>query len=386
MIKTWLSLIVLCWSLLVPAWAEEPVTVLPGVEAAAKLSELTGIAINPLVVGGGIGAWHYWRTPEVERAKLHWTAQPWFWGPLLSLGLLFLVNGTLGRVVPPTAKFMDAVETLEGKLAPLYASAMVIPVGIQLVQALERSGATLSPISRALAANGPPVVDPLDGFLGGGLGLLVFGVIWLTNQAIHAIVLICPFGLVSAWLRLLQLTVLGLLVLAAAIHPMLGAAFALVLIIGCALIAGWSFRLSVFGCVLAWDLCFFRSGQALGDAVLVFAGRGMNVAVRTLGWLERSSGRLELVYRPWLILPRRRVPLPDSGKVLTQGVFFSQIHQLTPRGEVPLLLVPPRYRGSEAALAKFAGCEAVRESPLRRGVSAVRSWLRSMINFSKEPV
>ena len=46
----------------------------------------------------------YATTPEAERARLSWYAQPWFWGPaLLVVGLCFLKDA-LGPAVPTALK------------------------------------------------------------------------------------------------------------------------------------------------------------------------------------------------------------------------------------------------------------------------------------------
>jgi hypothetical protein len=150
-----------------------------------------------------------------------------------------------------------------------------------------------------------------------------------------------------------------------------------VLIVASAVLAGWSFRLSLFGTVFAWDLLLHRTREPVGAAILAFSGAGMALPARTMGYLERRGEKLELVYRPWLILPRRRVPVPDHGRTLTHGYLFSQIHRVNPRLEVTLLTLPPRYRGSEQDIARFAACETSRASFLKGGIRATIAWLRA---------
>ncbi len=365
---------------------DNPADMLPEVIAAAKISELTGIALNPLLVGGGMRAWDYWQAPEEIREQLHWSAQPWFWGTLLSVGFLFLANNTIGRIFPPTAKAMDAVETLEGKVAPLYTAPLLIPVGIQVVQALE--SANVLPVGQALASTtglesallNPFAADPLTITLGSALALFVMGVIWLSNQAIHALVLICPFGFVSMALRLAQFAVIALLLLATAIHPVLGAIIALFIIFICARIAGWSFRFMVFGTILAWDLCLLRRKQTIQNKVLAFSGSALNIPIRTLGHVEMHNEQLTLAYRPWLILPKRRINLSEQHRQLTHGIFMSQVHAVSSQGtsSQALCTLPPRYRGSENALMQFMGCEYERASKVKSGLNAAMEWLKSM--------
>ena len=64
---------------------------LPGVSLAEGVSEITGVAISPLLGVSAVGAWKYWQADEEMRARLPWYCHPWIWGSGLALlGLCFL--------------------------------------------------------------------------------------------------------------------------------------------------------------------------------------------------------------------------------------------------------------------------------------------------------
>ena len=42
----------------------------PGVELSQGITEITGVAISPLLGVSSVGAWRYWKTPLGERAAL----------------------------------------------------------------------------------------------------------------------------------------------------------------------------------------------------------------------------------------------------------------------------------------------------------------------------
>ncbi|MES2899483.1 MAG: hypothetical protein V4723_07115 [Pseudomonadota bacterium] len=346
-------------------------------EVAASLSELTTLAVNPVLVGGYRSVRSYYNTAPEQRHTLPWTAQPWFWGTLLTIGFIFTVNGLIGW--GPLKKFLHATEVLEQKAMLIYASPLVIPVGIELIRAMGLAGISVSPLSSAHAATGMVVgsTDPVTNILGGLVGMTVFGLMWLTNQAINTLVLLSPVGLIDSAARFVQLGLLGMFLGIAALSPVLGAVISVILIIVSALIVGWSFRLTLFGTVFAWDLLGHRTRAPADASVLAFSGAGMPLPARTMGQLRRRDGRLEMVYRPWLILPRRRVSVPEHGRILTHGYIFSQIHSVSPRRDVALFTLPPRYRGSEEAVAAFTGCESSRASLLKGGVLATIKWLRA---------
>ena len=76
-----------------------------GKEIAQTLSQITGVAISPLMGVSVVGAWDYFhaKTPEAK-AKLNWYADPMFWVPaLLLVGACFLKD-SCGVVVPTALK------------------------------------------------------------------------------------------------------------------------------------------------------------------------------------------------------------------------------------------------------------------------------------------
>ena len=53
---------------------------LPGVDLAQGISQLTGVAISPLLGVSAVGAWRYHHTPEASRHLLPWFCSPYAWG------------------------------------------------------------------------------------------------------------------------------------------------------------------------------------------------------------------------------------------------------------------------------------------------------------------
>src|SRR5512135_2330037 len=73
----------------------------PGTELAHAISEITGVAISPLLGVSAVGAWKYLhaQTPQ-ERDRLPWFAQPWFWIPALLLVTACFLKDTVGITAP----------------------------------------------------------------------------------------------------------------------------------------------------------------------------------------------------------------------------------------------------------------------------------------------
>jgi hypothetical protein len=220
-------------------------------------------------------------------------------------------------------------------------------------------------------------------------GIAIFALVWLASHAINVLILLSPWGAIDAALKVARTALLGLLTICATLNPWVGAALSLVIIVIAYFVAGWAFRLTVFGTLFCWDFLTqkrlrFRPAP---DNTTVFAGSALpGVPVRTYGRLvRREDGGLEFVYRPWLRLPPRVAPLPAEPRVLAvgQGLFFSDI--VNDEGAT-LFSLPPRYRGHEEIVVRtytFGG--GVKPAGLRKAWSALRELVGGRAS-KKEPL
>src|SRR5258708_5282923 len=90
----------------------------PGIELATMASQVTGIAISPLLGVSGVGAYQYFKasTPE-EKAQLPWFAQVSFWLPALLLVGVCAIKDTFAAMMPPGMKKpLDVAEPVENKI------------------------------------------------------------------------------------------------------------------------------------------------------------------------------------------------------------------------------------------------------------------------------
>src|SRR5206468_2866709 len=109
---------------------------LPGVDFAEGISQITGVAISPLLGVSSVGAWRYYRTPEAKRHLLPWFCHPYVFGfGFAILGLCFLKD-FFGTAAPPLIKKpFDMAELFENKLSALVASAAFVPfIASQMAQ------------------------------------------------------------------------------------------------------------------------------------------------------------------------------------------------------------------------------------------------------------
>ena len=222
--------------------ADAPV---PGSELARELSEITGVAISPLLGVSAVGVWKYFHAGTAqERARLPWFAQPWFWIPGLLLVTAWFLKDVLGVAAPPLLKKpLDVADALSHKVSGLIATGAFVPLIISVFPSA-RPEAALPHASGFLA-----MVDL--SWLGNAMlvpfAMVIFFVVFLASNALNILILLSPFGPVDAILKAFRGLLLLTVTATAFVNPWLGAAWALVIITVAYFISGWSSRLSWLG-------------------------------------------------------------------------------------------------------------------------------------------
>jgi hypothetical protein len=367
----------------------------PGLELAALATQVTGIAISPLLGVSAVGCYRYFQasTPE-QKAALPWFAHPGFWALGLLLVAAVAAKDTAGATVPPGwKKPLDILETIENKASGLVAAGAVIPslvtFGSKMIMESSGLGATIELQATGVAMLRVATFDTswLLSLLMVPLSVVVFGVVWLSAHTINVLILLSPWGAIDAALKALRTGILGLVTATAWIDPVVGATLSVIIILVAYLMAGWAFRLTVFGSVFCWDFFTVRRKrfQLLADGNQVFtADRLEGVPQRTYGRLfQAPDGTLTLKYRPWLVLPERTVTVPRDGLVVGRGMFYSEVLGHDPKADQmhTVLLLPPRYLGHEELFVRTYHLSGTTEVGLRKAWS----WIREACGFAPKP-
>ncbi|HVU18087.1 MAG TPA: hypothetical protein VHD32_14265 [Candidatus Didemnitutus sp.] len=368
-----------------------------GFELSKTMTKVTGIAISPLLGVSVVGAYDWYKADtDQQRAALPWFANPVFWVPCLLLVLACAAKDTFGVAIPPGLKKpFDVLETMENKLTGLVAAGAVVPVLVN-----EASKALAQPHSSALAnsyfGHLAMVHFASAGFGAWALDILmvplaiaIFAIVWVASHAINVLILLSPWGGVDAALKGMRTSLLGLLTLTAFIDPRVGAVLSLIILVIAYFIAGWAFRLTIFGTIFCWDFFTRRRTrfEVESDGNKVFMGAEIKrVPVRTYGRLHRNpDGGLVFRYRPLLVLPVRELILTRDGLVVGRGVFYSEVRMPEmgdPESLRTLLLLPPRYLGHEDAFNRTYQFSGTRDIGLRRAWA----WLKETLFGRKKAV
>ncbi len=372
-----------------PAPADNPQSFIAPI--ATQVAALTGIAISPLLGTGAYGAWQWWRADAAERSNLPWYAQVWFWLPALLIVGASAAKDMAGTALPPGLKKpADVLETVENKVSGLVAAGAVVPMLIGPISKMLSSQTEVAAnvVSTGLAMI--PGLAAMPGDIGSWLlwaallpvGLAAFGVVWMASHAINVLILLSPWGVIDAGLKALRTALLGSVVAVTAIDPWVGLIFSLIIIFIAWLVAGWAFRLTVFGSIFTWEFFTLRRLRFEPDARVnkMFSSallKRLGVPMRTFGRLlnEPENGRLVFAFRPWLILKERRVEVRMNSASVAHGLFFSTIRDKSDEqseGETVLIL-SPRYNGHETRVAEIYALEGgVVEAGIRKACAALR--------------
>ena len=357
----------------------------PVAPIATAISTVTGMAISPLLGTSAYGAFRWFSAKdEADRATLPWFAQMNFWLPALLLVGVCAGKDLLGTVLPPGAKKpLDVLETVENKVSGLVAAGAVVPFTVSSISKIliseTAAPGTLSTGGLAMIHFAGIDWAPVLNVLTVPFGIAMFALVWMASHAINALILLSPWGAIDAVLKTARTALLGLLTIAATLNPWVGAALSLALVVVAYFVAGWAFRLTVFGAVFSWDFFTRRRARFVppeNDNEMFSGSNLTTVPVRTYGRLvQRTQGGLEFHYRPWLVLAPRSVPVTAAPASLAvgQGMFFSDVVDADDR---TLFSLPPRYRGHEEAVARaYAMGRGVQPAGLRKAWSALRDML-----------
>jgi len=359
---------------------------LPGVTLAQGITEVTGVAISPLLGVSAVGAWRYWRTDAAMRDDLPWFCQPWAWGTGLALLALCFLKDSLGTAVPGVLKKpFDMIELFENKASAAVASAAFVPVVAgQMAEHFKalHPGAAAAPTA-AIFGSSIAFIDMAWLFV--PLAVFAFLMVWICSHAINVLIILSPFSTVDAALKLMRTGLLVMVGLAYAIAPWLAAVFCLLIIAVAIWLAPSAMRLAIFGARFAGDILLPWRGKsrATPDKPHAFTlGRIGDLPARTGGRIIiLDDGKAVFRYRRFCILDERSVPLPDGNRVLAKGLLSPALFHRPSGGgdETKLLLFLPRYRGREEDMATPLKAIGVREHALSRGFGAVRGFIGEML-------
>lgn len=361
---------------------------LPGVKLAEGVSQLTGVAISPLLGISVVGAWNYYRTDEASREKLPWICHPAAWLTGLGVLLICFFKDSFGNLLPAFAKKpLDLIELFEDKLSAIVASVGFIPFLLQQYSSnqLSTSSEMTSKASPEvqLAAATPSFLAVVDAvWILLPLAFTGFLVVWIVSHAITVLATLSPSRIFSAILKLSRLALLGLIGVLYLISPVVAAFLAIIVIAVCCYLAPRAFRFSVFGTVVSTDFLhslIWKKPFNPGKLRCFLARRGNeSMKVRSFGRLSISGERVAFHRRRFFVGSEQKLLLPPTEElIITKGFPFPVI-QMRSSADAPwvtIIHLLPRFRHSLDDLSNALSVDTQDHAAVR-GLKASASWCR----------
>lgn len=344
-------------------------------DLAKAVTMVTGVAISPLLGVGAVGAYDYFTVSKEEKDQLPWYAHITFWLPALLLVGAVAAKDAFGTMLPPGLKKpLDVAETIENKVSGIVVAGAFVPLIATIFHGSGGGGQTNLAVSGFAAISFAPLLNILTI----PLALAAYIFVWLVGHVINVLILISPFGAVDAALKSVRTATLGLLVVVHKINPIWGAVLSLIIIVIAYFLAGWSFRLMIYGSVFTWD---FITGKRkrfkpAPNANWMFTARKIEkTPIRTYGKLVRDNkGQLTFEYRPWLFMQQRIQAIPAGKYAIGRGLFCPDFLLVEGEKTKAVLTMPPRYKKHEEEVAQAYGITDVRDTGLLKGIKAIWRW------------
>ena len=333
------------------------------------ITQITGLAINPLLVLIVIGVLDWQSLPEGATPLLH--ANPWFWGSLCALLAFSLGLRLLTPLIPGFGKLLKGVILVEQKIMGLLTAGLLIPT---IALTMENTGLTSSDHAQVAVAG----IFGTSGYV--VAGLLIYSVVWVVSHVIDSLVLLSPFALIDATLLTMRGTLLAILGVAYWIHPAISAGICCVLIVICFLIAGWCIRINILASTFAFDLLTLRCKWMRPNQwpIRVFiTGKSGLAPTRTRGLLERDPDGLRVRWRRFYWLTKRSTVLHRGSAKLVRGVVWSELYAESSPKVLVTLILPPRYFNHDQWITEHLEIPA-ENGTIRRGVAGVVDFFRNI--------
>jgi hypothetical protein len=367
-----------------------------GQQISSAVATVTGVSISPLLGVCVLGVWEHYRTPMAERVKLPLYTRPVFWIPIGVLLILILIKDTVGGFTPLVKKPLDAAEVLLVNKASLILVAFPVLfrqvaqlMGAQsLRDALALLPGSLQTVVYAAGPEGSALHTAGHVALGAALlaiGSITVVVVWMVGHAFDVLALLSPFPFLDLLLKGFRNAIFVALAVTAAINWKLGLVASVTLILVSLVLAGWAYRLLVFGVRFSWDLfrvliTAWRRLPSDDKPILGFAGRGLaSVPCRTYGKLSRDSeGALVFQCRRFGVGPHRGLRLGNTSEYeVGKGLLYPSIVSPKAGGNKYKLVfrLLPGYVGSEGVVQTSLGLAGVRDIRWSSGLRSFWQWL-----------
>ena len=355
-----------------------------------SVSQITGIALNPMLVSATIGTYNYFNTPRDERGNLPYYNSPFFLVLCFTLvGFVFLASqpAILANLPAPISTFLE----MNNKQIGLLVSTPIV-------------FSIISQIAPPIASEIHEVLQPNSGFMLAAavplswlsrfplyvwnviihiLLFFVFIAIWILNFSFDVLIFLCPFGWVKGLLGTARGAVYAFLAILTAIHPILAFLVTLPIIFISVKLCGLSVRRVAIGYVSIKDFLTRKKEVQIDEkGILAFSDAGIMIPKKCMGRLTEKDGNFIFSYKKYFYF-QKEVTVDLAESVLKQDYFSSSVIV----NNKTVCTLPLRYLKIPEQVQAYLKIEKMEDAGIKKGVKAVIAWIKGFFSsFSQKKV
>jgi hypothetical protein len=345
-----------------------------------KFTQLTGIALEPTLVVGAMGAYTYLTSSKEARGALAWYCMPWFWVTCLIVCATLHFPTALSVIGLPS-QVSSAFKALDKNVGFVLTSPVIIDqiknvAGTLSVQVASSGTQPCSYLSASLIPwellSGLPstfwfiTIAPML--------LFVFFSIWLLNLVFDMLVFLSPFGFVDALLEFFRIAFYAILLAVAVFMPQL----VFVLIIPIAIISvimfGWSVRRSIMGLVFFNDFINRKKDLSIDEkGVMAFAGQSLGFPNKCCVKITKNGETLLFSYKKFFLFKKTKT-INNLELILKRGVLYSCLYT----NETFICTLPLRYQKIMEKVQTSLNIQKIEDSHLKKGITGMVEWAKDI--------
>lgn len=344
---------------------------------SSSISQMTGIAINPLAVTTILGIYRNITTDSTEEA--------WYYSPLFLTVCGILVLISLLSSFSNILNFPPQVSSVIEQSNKIIGLAITLPVVLEVISPV--SSLLSNTVQSAILTNEMYVyasifpvelLNMLPGIIWGAITTIIMFFIyistWLVNFTFDALVFLSPFGLVDSVLKTIRGAYLGLLAILTAIYPPLSLIITLPVIIIAIILFAKSVRKVAAGLVLMKDFANKKKDTFLDNkGILVFSEKGIGIAAKHMCRLIEKDNKWIFVYRKYFIF-KKEVIIDKLDSTLKSGFIYSEIYN---NGKL-ICSLPLRYKKIAIQVQNYLEINKLDDTKLNKGIKAVVDWIKNI--------
>jgi hypothetical protein len=325
-----------------------------------------------------------------DKKRLPWQASPLFFIPFGIITFLIFLKDAVPFLPGAIKSFFTSAETLLMPIQSLIGFVAVItpvtaaltPISTAAVEFLFQSGVAYAQSSAALADSSIAMTATIGGILAAVAGTIIYWVVFCVSCSFNVLCILAPSFAGSA-LKSIRVGFLAIVYTLVSINTALGLAFVSLFVIVCFILARWSFRFSVWGMFLAFDmLTFWRRKRPIGNRVIVFAGSDapsyFGIPKRSIGFLLKLENSLVFRRRRYFLFPKN-YDIPSDNLTIGSRVFAPVLITTDANGQSSeIFTFRLKLRSHEALLAKILGARGVSDVGAKKAAKSTLAWLRSL--------